>query len=89
MGEYMTKNPDVFVNSTDSGLKRVSDGGYAFLLESTMNEYFTQRKCKMMQIGGLLDSKGYGIGTTRGKYKKNAGKTIWRTMIHSMFQLIY
>ena len=66
MGDYMRKNPEVFVNSTSHGLARVSDGSYAFLLESTMNEYFTQRECKLMQVGGLLDSKGYGIGTAKG-----------------------
>jgi len=38
--------------------------GYAFLLESTMNDYYNQRKpCNTMKIGANLDSKGYGIGT--------------------------
>lgn len=60
-------NPGVFENSTTKGLQRVKKGGYAFLLESTMNEYFTQRDCTLMQVGGLLDSKGYGIGTPRGE----------------------
>ena len=60
-------HPGVFENSTTDGLERVKQGGYAFLLESTMNEYFTQRDCTLMQVGGLLDSKGYGIGTPRGE----------------------
>ena len=59
--------PSVFVNSTKEGIERVKNGDYAYLLESTMNEYITQRNCELMQVGGLLDSKGYGIGTPRGQ----------------------
>jgi len=32
-------------------------------MESTMIEYNMQKNCNLTQIGGLLDSKGYGIGT--------------------------
>lgn len=60
------KSPSVFVNSTKEGIQRVKEGKYAYLLESTMNEYITQRHCTLMRVGGLLDSKGYGIGTPRG-----------------------
>ena len=56
----MKTNPSVFVNSTESGIRRVKEGDYAFLLESTMNEYARQRDCDLMQVDGLLDSKGYG-----------------------------
>jgi hypothetical protein len=63
MWKFMTNNPSVFVNSTDEGIKRVKSGGFAYLLESTTNEYVRERNCEGMQIGGLLDSKGYGIAT--------------------------
>lgn len=63
----MSDNPHVFVNSTPEGVEAVRTRNYAFLLESTMNEYITQRNCDLMQVGGLLDSKGYGIGTPRGQ----------------------
>ena len=43
-----------------------SQGNYAFLMESTMIDYNIQRNCDLMQVGGLLDSKGYGIGTPIG-----------------------
>ncbi|XP_064628474.1 glutamate receptor ionotropic, kainate 2-like [Lineus longissimus] len=67
MWNFMKKHRDtVFVNSTKEGIKRVREGNYAYLLESTMNEYFVQRYCDLMQVGGLIDSKGYGIGTKRG-----------------------
>lgn len=45
------------------GIDRVlkSKGGYAFLMESSQIEYYTQQNCNLTQVGGLLDSKGYGI----------------------------
>jgi len=61
--------PSVFVTDTTYGVTRVrgSKGKYAFLLESTMNEYHNQRKpCDTMKVGGNLDAKGYGIATPLG-----------------------
>ena len=42
-------------------------GQYAFLMESNSIQYQTERNCELTQIGGLLDSKGYGIAFTPGK----------------------
>ncbi|WAR07420.1 GRIK2-like protein, partial [Mya arenaria] len=58
-----SKDPSVFAKSNQDGIDRVEAGGYAFLMESTSIEYITQRNCNLMQVGGLLDSKGYGIAT--------------------------
>uniref|UniRef100_A0A1I8G515 PBPe domain-containing protein n=1 Tax=Macrostomum lignano TaxID=282301 RepID=A0A1I8G515_9PLAT len=69
MWNYMSKRPEVFVNRTGDGIARVKQGGYAFILESTMNEYYAERNCDLMRVGGLLDSKGYGIGLPTGKVK--------------------
>ena len=55
--------PTVFVNSNTQGIERVKKGNYAYLAESTSIEYEIQRNCDLMQIGGLLDQKGYGIAT--------------------------
>uniref|UniRef100_A0A4W5MAJ3 Glutamate receptor n=1 Tax=Hucho hucho TaxID=62062 RepID=A0A4W5MAJ3_9TELE len=60
------KQTSVFVKSTEEGIDRVLNSNYAYLLESTMNEYYRQRNCNLTQIGGLLDSKGYGIGMPLG-----------------------
>uniref|UniRef100_A0A1I8JEP0 Glutamate receptor n=1 Tax=Macrostomum lignano TaxID=282301 RepID=A0A1I8JEP0_9PLAT len=63
MYEYMSANAaKSFVKSTQQGIERVLNENYAFILESTMNEYYAERNCQLMQVGGLLDSKGYGIG---------------------------
>ncbi|XP_028838201.1 glutamate receptor 1b isoform X2 [Denticeps clupeoides] len=70
MWSYMkSADPSVFVKTTDEGVVRVrkSKGKYAYLLESTMNEYIEQRKpCDTMKVGGNLDSKGYGVATPKG-----------------------
>ncbi|KAL3227154.1 hypothetical protein MRX96_048813 [Rhipicephalus microplus] len=54
------------VSSVTEGVERVERGGYAFLMESTSIEYVVRRRCQLKQIGGLLDSKGYGIATPHG-----------------------
>ncbi|KAB5587072.1 hypothetical protein PHYPO_G00008710 [Pangasianodon hypophthalmus] len=67
MWNYMySKQPSVFVKSTEEGIARVLNSKYAFLLESTMNEYHRSLNCNLTQIGGLLDTKGYGIGMPLG-----------------------
>ncbi|XP_032400991.1 glutamate receptor 4a isoform X1 [Xiphophorus hellerii] len=76
MWSYMkSAEPSVFTRTTAEGVARVrkSKGKYAFLLESTMNEYTEQRKpCDTMKVGGNLDSKGYGIATPKGSLLRNA-----------------
>ncbi|XP_010895343.1 glutamate receptor 1b isoform X1 [Esox lucius] len=75
MWSYMkSADPSVFVKTTDEGVVRVrkSKGRYAYLLESTMNEYIEQRKpCDTMKVGGNLDSKGYGVATPKGSALRN------------------
>ncbi|XP_029471702.1 LOW QUALITY PROTEIN: glutamate receptor 2 [Rhinatrema bivittatum] len=76
MWTYMkSAEPSVFVKTTAEGVSRVrkSKGKYAYLLESTMNEYIEQRKpCDTMKVGGNLDSKGYGIATPKQSPLRNA-----------------
>nr|QKN21522.1 glutamate receptor ionotropic kainate 2 [Zeugodacus tau] len=67
MWQYMeARRSSVFVKTYEEGIKRVIEGNYAFLMESTMLDYAVQRDCNLTQIGGLLDSKGYGIATPKG-----------------------
>ncbi|KAK5883051.1 hypothetical protein CesoFtcFv8_019421 [Champsocephalus esox] len=72
MWNYMySKQPSVFVKSTEEGIARVINSKYAFLMESTMNKYYRSLNCNLTQIGGLLDTKGYGIGMALGSpYKE-------------------
>uniref|UniRef100_A0A8C6UIU9 Glutamate ionotropic receptor AMPA type subunit 1 n=1 Tax=Neogobius melanostomus TaxID=47308 RepID=A0A8C6UIU9_9GOBI len=75
MWSYMrSTEPSVFVKNTPEGVLRVrkSKGKYAYLLESSMNEYIEQRKpCDTMKVGGNLDSKGYGVATPKGSPLRN------------------
>ncbi|KAF0045561.1 hypothetical protein F2P81_002090 [Scophthalmus maximus] len=67
MWNYMnSKQPSVFVKSTEEGIARVLNSKYAFLMESSMNEYHRGLNCNLTKIGGLLDTKGYGIGMPLG-----------------------
>ena len=68
MWDVMSRDQS-FVEEVIDGVKKVrqSKGKYAFLLESTMNDYYNQRKpCNTMKVGDHLDSKGYGIATPIG-----------------------
>ena len=62
----------VMVGSNSQGVEMVeeSDGNYAFFMESSSIEYLVERRCKLSQVGGLLDSKGYGIATKKGSAYK-------------------
>lgn len=55
--------PSVYTSTNSEGIDRVrkEDGLYAFFMEAASIEYHVERKCDLTQIGGLLDSKGYGV----------------------------
>ncbi|XP_065102415.2 glutamate receptor ionotropic, kainate 3 [Paramisgurnus dabryanus] len=55
-----------FVKSIEDGIQRVLKSDYALLMESTTIEYVTRKNCNLTQVGGIIDSKGYGIGTPKG-----------------------
>lgn len=64
----MSSKPSALVKNNEEGIQRTLTADYALLMESTTIEYITQRNCNLTQIGGLIDSKGYGIGTPMGKH---------------------
>ncbi|XP_067134213.1 glutamate receptor 1-like isoform X2 [Centruroides vittatus] len=69
MWEFMNSRKHVFVSSYEEGIKRVreSKGKYAFLIESTKNDYTNERQpCDTMKVGRNLDAKGYGVATPLG-----------------------
>ena len=71
----------VFVKTSQEGIDRVLNDNYAFLMESTMIDYNIQRNCELMQVGGLLDSKGYGIGTPIGGWHCQVGRAPWQAWL--------
>ncbi|XP_068406882.1 glutamate receptor ionotropic, kainate 2 isoform X5 [Eschrichtius robustus] len=66
MVRELIDHKSVLVKSNEEGIQRVLTSDYAFLMESTTIEFVTQRNCNLTQIGGLIDSKGYGVGTPMG-----------------------
>lgn len=62
-----SKQSTSLVKSIEDGIQRVLKSDYALLMESTTIDYITQRNCNLTQVGGVIDSKGYGIGTPMGK----------------------
>ena len=66
----MSQNSDeVMMSSNKDGIDKVllDQGSYAFFMESTTIEYVVERYCNLQQIGGLLDSKSYGIAVQQGR----------------------
>ncbi|KFZ62834.1 Glutamate receptor ionotropic, kainate 1, partial [Antrostomus carolinensis] len=61
-----SRQQTALMKNNDEGIQRVLTTDYALLMESTSIEYVTQRNCNLTQIGGLIDSKGYGVGTPIG-----------------------
>ncbi|XP_041127511.1 glutamate receptor ionotropic, kainate 1 [Polyodon spathula] len=61
-----SRQQTALVKNNDEGIQRVLTTDYALLMESTSLEFVTQRNCNLTQIGGLIDSKGYGVGTPIG-----------------------
>uniref|UniRef100_A0A061QLK3 Putative glutamate receptor n=1 Tax=Cupiennius salei TaxID=6928 RepID=A0A061QLK3_CUPSA len=73
MFKFMQKHSsEVYVSNNNAGISKVKDGNYAYLMEATTIEYNTERECNLTQIGGLLDSKGYGIAVRKGNSKLRA-----------------
>ncbi|CAB3407428.1 unnamed protein product [Caenorhabditis bovis] len=66
MWQVMSSQPGLLVQSSAEGIKKVKTSDYAYLMESSMLEYAVERDCELMQIGGLIDQKGYGIGLPKG-----------------------
>ncbi|XP_011330538.1 glutamate receptor ionotropic, kainate 1 isoform X4 [Ooceraea biroi] len=91
MWKFMeSKTPSVFVQTYEEGVKRVLEGDYAFLMESTMLDYSVQRDCNLTQIGGLLDSKGYGIATPKGSpWRDKISLAILELQEKGVIQILY
>ncbi|XP_072932711.1 glutamate receptor ionotropic, kainate 3-like isoform X2 [Epargyreus clarus] len=79
MYQYMDTHPEYMTATNDEGLERVKSEteNYAFLMESTSIEYMVERNCDVAQVGGLLDSKGYGIAMKKNSpYRQPMSESI-------------
>ena len=64
-----SQKPKVFTGSKAECVQKILElpGHFAFLMESNYIDCQIVRNCELTQIGGLLESKGYGITFTLGK----------------------
>ncbi|XP_023937960.2 glutamate receptor ionotropic, kainate 2-like [Bicyclus anynana] len=79
MYQYMDAHPEMMPPTNDIGLERVKSEteNYAFLMESSSIEYLVERNCDVAQVGGLLDSKGYGIAMKKNSpYRQPMSESI-------------
>ncbi|XP_064489384.1 glutamate receptor ionotropic, kainate 2-like [Ornithodoros turicata] len=82
-------DPTVLTESNAEGIKRVRDGNYAFFMESTTVEYVVERDCTLTQIGGLLDSKSYGIAMPSGSpYRTHISSAILQLQEQGTLQIL-
>ena len=78
MWSYMRNaEPTPLVHAVEGGVERVraSGGKYAFLLESSMINYYNNRKpCDTVRVGGDLNLEGFGIAMPKGSDMKEVRK---------------
>ena len=56
----------------------------------TFGSFSIQRDCNLTQIGGLLDSKGYGIATPKGsKWRDKLSLAILELQEKGTIQMLY
>ncbi|UYV84177.1 GRIA2 [Cordylochernes scorpioides] len=90
MWDFMNSRPHVFVDSYDEGIRRVRDskGKYAFLMESTKNDYIKERQpCNTMKVGRNLDAKGYGVATPLGSSLRSTSDSMTQESSHNELTL--
>lgn len=66
MYSVLEAHPEFLATDNDEGLSRVQswkpERNYAYLMESTSLEYFTERICNVTRVGDLIDERNYAIG---------------------------
>lgn len=85
MHQVMMENPEFLAPNNDEGLKRVlewkPDRKYAYLMESSTLEYFTERNCSVARVGDLIDERAYAIGMR----KRNGFIYFWSNKCEKTF----
>lgn len=66
MYEVMKNNKDLLVKENKDGLRKAQTENYAYLMESTSLQYYTERFCNVTQVGDLIDDRNYAIGMRKG-----------------------
>lgn len=71
MYKVLQAHPEFLAEDNDQGLSRVfswkPDRNYAYFMESTSLEYYTERNCTVVKIGENIDERDYAIGMRKSK----------------------
>ncbi len=60
-------SPPAFTSTNAQGISRVRNGGYAFILPSTIGEYISKREpCDLITVDRFLMNRGYGLAVQKG-----------------------
>ncbi|XP_050461377.1 glutamate receptor ionotropic, kainate 2-like [Cataglyphis hispanica] len=91
MFNYMQKHADeVLMEKNEQGVWKVQQENYAYFMESSSIEYIKQRKCNVTGIGGLLDSKSYGIAMKKAApYRSDLSRAILKLQENGMINELY
>ncbi|KAI8791988.1 glutamate receptor ionotropic kainate 2 [Biomphalaria glabrata] len=90
MFAFMKERPNAITDSYAEGIAKVKRGNYAFFMENLMIDYQVQRNCDLMQVGGTLDSKGYGIGLPMNSpYRDKLSMAILELQEAGKIQMLY
>lgn len=66
--EHMASNEeDSMIQSQAEAIEKVKTENFAYFMESTAIDYVVARDCSLTRVGGMLDSKGYGIAMKKCK----------------------
>ena len=66
------KRDNTFVNSTNAGVTKVREGGFAYLTDEPYLDYYNKKSpCNTMMLKNLLEAKSYGIALQRNSDMTN------------------
>jgi hypothetical protein len=63
-----SNSKDLLVKSTIDGINKIKNENFALFCESKLIEYMVERDCELVQIGGLLDDKSYGLAMPNSNF---------------------
>ena len=96
MWQSMQNSENIWTRNNSEGIQRIRQaaGKYAYLMESVSLEYIVRgplnKDCDLRQVGGLLDSKGYGIATQReSPYRDVLSMAILQLQENDRLQLLF
>jgi hypothetical protein len=75
--KWLSEHPKYLANSYSDALRRVSEGKYAFFMESHIIDYITGNDCDLVRVGEFLNQNSYGFaGQKNSPYIQSLNEAI-------------